>query len=97
MSPSPLPDGDIAPGDGLLPPSVARGAQQRAFGLYIHVPFCAHRCGYCDFNTYTAEEHRGVSRDSYPDHAKAEMVLAARVMKETGIAPRKLNTVFCTA
>lgn len=26
------------------------------FGLYIHVPFCATRCGYCDFNTYTPVE-----------------------------------------
>jgi oxygen-independent coproporphyrinogen-3 oxidase len=94
MSPSPHPEGDVAPRDGELPPSAALGADQRDFGLYIHVPFCAHRCGYCDFNTYTAEEHRGVSRDSYPEHAKAEMALAARVMKDTGIAPRKLSTVF---
>jgi oxygen-independent coproporphyrinogen-3 oxidase len=28
----------------------------RPFGIYVHVPFCATRCGYCDFNTYTPAE-----------------------------------------
>ena len=31
-------------------------AGERPFGVYVHVPFCAVRCGYCDFNTYTADE-----------------------------------------
>jgi len=56
--PSALPEGDVAPADGSLPPSVRDGAQDRAFGVYIHVPFCRVRCGYCDFNTYTPEELR---------------------------------------
>ena len=24
-------------------------AGSKTLGLYVHVPFCAHRCGYCDF------------------------------------------------
>ena len=54
--PSSLPDGDPAPEDGSLPPEALEGVGTRPFGLYVHVPFCAVRCGYCDFNTYTAEE-----------------------------------------
>ncbi|MGW4100164.1 radical SAM family heme chaperone HemW [Mycobacterium sp. NPDC004974] len=37
-----------------LPP--ASSDRERPFGIYIHVPFCATRCGYCDFNTYTPAE-----------------------------------------
>lgn len=47
------------------------------FGVYVHVPFCAVRCGYCDFNTYTATElGPGASQEEYPDSAIAEMRLA---------------------
>jgi coproporphyrinogen III oxidase-like Fe-S oxidoreductase len=65
--PSTLPDGDPAPADGALPASALRGLAGRPFGVYVHVPFCALRCGYCDFNTYTAAElgdARGASQAS---------------------------------
>ncbi len=57
--PSTPPDGEPAPAGGALPPSAARGAAERAFGVYVHVPFCRVRCGYCDFNTYTSSELGG--------------------------------------
>ncbi|MCF8549908.1 MAG: radical SAM family heme chaperone HemW [Pontimonas sp.] len=92
--PSPLPEGDPAPSDGRLPHGVSRGATDRNFGLYVHIPFCAVRCGYCDFNTYTADELDGVSRDSYPESALLEMDIAAAVLAEAGLPERQLSSVF---
>jgi oxygen-independent coproporphyrinogen-3 oxidase len=93
--PSVLPLGDPAPSDGLLPPQAADGAAGRAFGLYVHIPFCAVRCGYCDFNTYTATElGGGASQDAYAQTAVSEVALAAAVLARSGLPDRKLGTVF---
>lgn len=54
--PSVPPSGEPAPRDGALPPASLVGLGERPFGVYVHVPFCATRCGYCDFNTYTAAD-----------------------------------------
>ncbi|WP_335991844.1 radical SAM family heme chaperone HemW [Glycomyces sp. MUSA5-2] len=53
-------------------------AGSAGFGFYVHVPFCVSRCGYCDFNTYTASElGAGVSRDTYAAIVRSEIRSAA--------------------
>jgi putative oxygen-independent coproporphyrinogen III oxidase len=92
--PSALPIADPAPTDGLLPASVAAGNENRNLGIYVHVPFCRVRCGYCDFNTYTTDELRGAKRSDYAAQARTEIAFAARVLNATSIPPRKASTVF---
>lgn len=92
--PSALPDGEAAPGDGSLPESALRSFGERPFGFYVHVPFCTVRCGYCDFNTYTAAElgtGPGASRSSYADAAVAEVRLARAVLGDRDVP---VDTVF---
>lgn len=91
--PSTPPDGQPAPPDGALPPHALDGQQDRPLSLYVHVPFCAARCGYCDFNTYTAAElgaAPGSSQDAYLRAAEAELGLARRVLGE----PPPVQSVF---
>ncbi len=65
---------------------------ERPFGWYVHVPFCTVRCGYCDFNTYTAEElGDGVGRATYAEAAIAEIRLARRVLGDHDLP---VSTVF---
>jgi putative oxygen-independent coproporphyrinogen III oxidase len=90
----PHPVGDPAPLDGLIPASAAIGAADRDFGVYLHVPFCKVRCGYCDFNTYTATELRGVKQSDYASQAILEVAAAARVLAESGVPARPASTVF---
>ena len=92
--PSALPIADPAPADGLLPASAAEGAGARNFGVYLHVPFCRVRCGYCDFNTYTADELRGARRQDFAGQAAAEVELAGRVLAASGVLQRTASTVF---
>ena len=79
--PSTLPDGEAAPRDGSLPASALAGLAAQRFGVYLHVPFCSVRCGYCDFNTYTATElGGGASQISYAGTAVREVDLLAGVL-----------------
>ena len=76
------PDGEPAPADGQLPEAAAGRLGGAPFGVYVHVPFCQTRCGYCDFNTYTASElGSGASRETYAGLAIDEIRLAAKVLQ----------------
>lgn len=59
------------------------------FGIYIHVPFCATRCGYCDFNTYTPAELGGANPAGWLAAVRLELALAA-----AQVGPRPVDTVF---
>jgi putative oxygen-independent coproporphyrinogen III oxidase len=84
--PGPLPDGEPVPADGSLPDDAVARAGRNGFGVYVHVPFCASRCGYCDFNTYTASE---ASQEGYLDALLGELRMAGKV-----ISPERVDTVF---
>ncbi len=58
-----------------------------SFGVYVHVPFCATRCGYCDFNTYTPSETES-SYAQYLEALEKELELAA------AHSPHAAQTVF---
>lgn len=60
-----------------------------AFGIYVHVPFCATRCGYCDFNTYTASELGDSTPDGWLAALRTELALAA-----DRVGPVAVDTVF---
>ncbi|OSC38575.1 radical SAM family heme chaperone HemW [Mycobacterium decipiens] len=68
---------------------VVRPGPGQPFGIYLHVPFCVTRCGYCDFNTYTPAELGGVNPDGWLLALRTELELAAARLD----APM-VNTVF---
>ena len=92
--PSTLPDGEPVPPSGALPETAIATVAGTPLSFYLHVPFCTTRCGYCDFNTYTASElgtAPGASRVGYADEAIAEIDLARRVLGDDAPA---VDTVF---
>ncbi|MFM6939948.1 MAG: radical SAM family heme chaperone HemW, partial [Rhodoluna sp.] len=90
----PLPIADPAPADGNLPAQVLDGSAERSFHAYVHIPFCRVRCGYCDFNTYTATELDGVSQNDFAQTLIKEIELSDNVISEAELPNRRLRSVF---
>jgi putative oxygen-independent coproporphyrinogen III oxidase len=90
----PLPIADPAPLDGLLPAQASVGVESRSFHAYVHIPFCRVRCGYCDFNTYTATELEGAPQSDYADTLIREIDFSTVTLEGSGVPQRRLKTVF---
>ena len=83
-------------GSGITGPATLGGVPSAPgpgvpFGVYVHVPFCAARCGYCDFNTYTPSElaGSGASPDGWLDAVRRELASA-----RAAVGARPVDTVF---
>ncbi|MEY4980825.1 MAG: Heme chaperone HemW [Actinomycetota bacterium] len=86
----PLLIGEPVPESGELPAQALTNSDQRTLHAYIHIPFCRVRCGYCDFNTYTATELDGVSQGDFASVLIQEIELSKRITGDR----RKLESVF---
>ena len=89
------PTGEVPPRDGSLPTSAGIGSAGRGLSLYVHVPYCRVRCGYCDFNTYTADDlGPGASREDYRGNLARELDLSVSTLAEAGAGDREVSTIF---
>ena len=86
-----LPLGLPWPESNLIPP---RFDEVKSFHAYVHIPFCEFRCGYCDFNTYTAKEIGGLSQSSFHESLITEINASADILKNSGYPKRPLSTLF---
>ncbi len=76
------PNGNIAPLEGNLEIDFNK-LLNKPFSLYIHVPYCRKRCGYCDFNTYTPNElDANTQIDNWAISAVRELEIAKRVLNK---------------
>lgn len=83
------------PGDGFS------SLGQRPFGVYIHIPWCASRCGYCDFNTYVPGAISNTSPDVFVEDLiseirqwRAAIGSVAPMVNVPTISVPTINTVF---
>ena len=89
-----FPKGEKAPVDGLIPESALVDAEQRTFHAYVHVPYCQVKCGYCDFNTYTADEIGTSTQGTFAQTLIKEISFAEVALDKSKLPKRKLKSIF---
>jgi oxygen-independent coproporphyrinogen III oxidase len=66
-------------------PDQLQSDRQQPLSLYLHIPFCRHRCAYCDFNTYTS---LGELKEEYAE------ALSREIGQVAGTVRRPVQTIF---
>jgi oxygen-independent coproporphyrinogen-3 oxidase len=61
--------------------------KKQPLGLYIHIPYCIHKCGYCDFNSHPIKQDE---MDHYIDALVVEMKHYAKIYTNTN----SIKTIF---
>jgi oxygen-independent coproporphyrinogen-3 oxidase len=89
-----FPKGEKAPEDGLIPESALVDAEQRTFHAYVHVPYCQVKCGYCDFNTYTADEIGTSTQGTFAQTLIKEISFAEGALQKSKLPKRKMKSIF---
>ncbi|MBO6020821.1 MAG: radical SAM family heme chaperone HemW [Aeriscardovia sp.] len=65
------------------------------FRVYVHIPFCKKRCGYCNFNTFTSFSLApGFDKNTYPRLLEREIKRAKRWQEEHEIPLKPASSVF---
>jgi len=88
---SALPIGLAWPEDDVIAPLFG---VDKSFHVYVHIPFCEVRCGYCDFNTYTAKEIGSVSQQDFHNAIISEIERSSKVLSGSGYPIRPISTLF---
>jgi putative oxygen-independent coproporphyrinogen III oxidase len=85
---------DPAPANGLFSTEELIGSKGRSFHAYVHIPFCRDRCGYCDFNTYTASEIGTLKQSDFANTLIAEIEFSSKVLETSQVPKRSFKSIF---
>lgn len=86
----PLPVGEAWPANNSIP----FVNSDSSFHAYVHVPFCEVRCGYCDFNTYTAIELGEVKQAEFHHALISEIEFSKKVLDSNSYKSKSLSSIF---